>query len=85
MTHPNVKTDRAAVEMYSARLDAALACLGRVGAQLRWLANDGTLPRKVRYTLWSLSLDIDDVTAAEADTAAIPDDELVDLSVPPPF
>jgi hypothetical protein len=72
---------------YAERLEVLLACLGRVGAQLRWLANDQSLPRKVRYTLWSLGLDIDETMAGEADTSLEPpDDDLVDLNhIPAPF
>jgi hypothetical protein len=64
-------------------IDELLACLGRVGAALRWLAVDASLPKKVKYTLWSLALDCDSTAASEADTAVL--DEGVDLSQPPPF
>jgi hypothetical protein len=57
------------------RTDKLLTCLDRVGAQLRWLAADTSLPREVRYTLWSLSLDCDSTAASEADTVELPNQE----------
>ena len=73
----------AALAPYEARLAILLECLGRNVLRLRWLANDPSLPKKVRYSLWSMSLDIDSTVASEADTAVL--DEGVDLSQPPPF
>ena len=45
------------------------AARGRL-ARIR-IANDQTLPRKVRYTIWTMALDIDDTTAGEAPTVVL--------------
>jgi hypothetical protein len=82
---PRVQPEAAAVEVYARRLAAALACLDQVAIRLRWLAADGSLPRKVRFTMWELALLADAALGSAPPTTASPndDDDGVDLNGPP--
>jgi hypothetical protein len=82
---PRVQPEAAAVETYASRLAAALACLDQVAIRLRWLAADASLPRKLKYTLWEMSLQADAALGSAPPAAVSPDDDDdgVDLNGPP--
>ena len=59
-----------------------LSCLSHNVLRLRWLASDSSLPQKLRWTLWEVSLSLDDAVAGEAKTVELPpeDDDGCDLN-----
>jgi hypothetical protein len=87
--NPQPQPELAAVAAYGRRVDELLLALDGVVQRLRYLAADPNLPapRLRREVLWvAYSAEAAAVGAGADDgSAAVPDDEMVDLNGPAPF